>query len=164
GYKAFDFSVFLEGLARESFFINRESTAPFRRYVYSSESMSDDKIIQNQVLQVYADNHWSENNIDLYALYPRMSWMDGNTNNEVRSSWWMRNGKFMRVKQLEIGYSLPTDKGLLNRAGIKKLRIYLNGINLFTLSEFKLWDIEMGSNGLAYPIQKVYNIGVKLNF
>src|SRR5699024_4676566 len=60
GYKAFDFSVFLEGLARESFFINRESTAPFRRYVYSSESMSDDKIIQNQVLQVYADNHWSE--------------------------------------------------------------------------------------------------------
>lgn len=161
GYKNFDFSVFFEGLARESFFINPAATAPFRQYAYPNESISG--TYQNQVLQVYADNHWSEENRDLYALYPRLSWISGNRNNEQTSTWWMRNGEFIRLKQLELGYSF-NNRGFLQKIGARNLRVYASGLNLFVISSFKLWDVEMASNGLAYPIQRVFNAGLKLDF
>ncbi len=162
GYKGFDLSLFFQGLARESFFIDPAATAPFRNYVYSGESMAG-QIIQNQVLQVYADNHWSEENKDLYALYPRLSWTGGNANNEARSTWWLRDGAFLRLKQVELGYTFKNE-GILKKAGITSLRLYASGLNLLTISKFKLWDVEMGSNGLGYPVQKVFNTGIKLNF
>jgi hypothetical protein len=63
---------------------------------------------------------------------------------------------------MELGYTLP--RKLLNRYKMSNFRIYLSGTNLFTFSNFKLWDPEMGGNGLAYPIQKVINAGINLNF
>lgn len=167
GYKGFDFSVFFQGLARESFFINPAATGPFRTYHYQDEIDGDVPIaglMQNNVLQVYADDHWSVDNRDVYALFPRMSWMAGNPNNEVRSTWWMRNGAFLRLKQVEIGYTFNKDKGVLNRLGVGALRVYGNGLNLLTFSRFKLWDVEMAGNGLNYPIQQVFNLGVKVDF
>lgn len=161
GHRNFDISIFFEGLARESFFISPTASAPFRRYAYSEETISG--TYQNQVLQVYADNHWSEENRDLYALYPRLSWINGNQNNEQTSTWWMRNGEFIRLKQLEIGYSF-NNQGFLKRIGTRNLRVYASGLNLFSISKFKLWDVEMASNGLAYPIQRVYNLGLKIDF
>ena len=74
----------------------------------------------------------------------------------------MRDGSFLRVKSLELGYSF--NKKLLTRYKMTNLRIYFSGTNLFTFSKFKLWDPEMGGNGLAYPIQKVFNLGINLNF
>lgn len=162
GHKRFDFSVFFEGLACESFFINPSAISPFRSYAYSGDG-SGSAIVQNQVLQVVADNYWSESNRDLYAFYPRLSWINGNPNNEVTSTWWMRDGSFIRLKQLEVGYSFE-NTGILKKADVKNMRIYANGSNLLTLSKFNLWDVEMGSNGLAYPIQRVFNVGIKLNF
>ena len=163
GYKGFDFSVFFQGLGRESFFINPAATGPFRSYVYTNPDEVLAGSVQNNVLQVYADNHWSEENRDLYALFPRLAWTSGNANNEVQSSWWMRNGAFLRLKQLEIGYTFGNN-GLLGRMGISRLRAYTNGLNLLTFSKFKLWDVEMAANGLDYPIQRVFNLGVKVDF
>ena len=77
-------------------------------------------------------------------------------------SWWMQNGSFLRLKSLEIGYSLP--ENLIRKWGLNTVRIYFNGSNLLTWSKFKLWDPEMGPNGLGYPIQRVYNIGLNVNF
>ncbi|MPN33942.1 hypothetical protein SDC9_181434 [bioreactor metagenome] len=74
----------------------------------------------------------------------------------------MRDGSFLRLKSLELGYQIP--KKLTNRAHISNLRIYLSGTNLLTFSKFKLWDPEMAGNGLGYPIQKVVNCGVQLSF
>jgi len=74
----------------------------------------------------------------------------------------MRDGSFLRVKTLEAGYTLP--KKLLERYKITNFRVYLSGTNLFTFSKFKLWDPEMGGNGLGYPVQKVVNLGINLNF
>lgn len=162
GYQGFDFSVFFQGLARESFFINPAATSPFRSYTYSGETLAGS--VQNNVLQVYADNHWSEDNRDLYALFPRLSWASGNPNNEVTSTWWMRNGEFLRLKQLEIGYTFDKDKRMLSRLKMESFRIYGSGLNLLTFSKFKLWDVEMAGNGLAYPVQKVFNLGVKVDF
>ena len=74
----------------------------------------------------------------------------------------MRDGAFLRLKSVEIGYTLPT--AFLQKVHLSNARFYINGTNLLCFSSFKLWDIEMGGNGLGYPIQKSYNIGVTVSF
>lgn len=146
GYKNFDLSMFFQGLARESFRIGIGETAPF--------------INQRQLLRAYADDHWSEDNRNLYALWPRLS-ATTNQNNTQRSTWFQRDGSFLRLKQVELGYSLPPD--LSSRVWLNNLRFYVSGTNLLTWSKFKLWDVEMASNGLGYPIQRVFNVGLHVS-
>jgi len=74
----------------------------------------------------------------------------------------LRDGSFLRLKQAEIGYSLPEE--LIRRVRLNTLRVYISGSNLLMFSKFKLWDVEMGGNGLGYPIQRVYNAGIQLTF
>ncbi|MFT4094102.1 MAG: TonB-dependent receptor [Niabella sp.] len=161
GYKNFDFSAFFQGLARESFWINAEATAPFTEFTYDDESFSNSSVIlQNQLLKAYADSHWSEDNQDIYALWPRLSNAHV-ANNEEKNSWFMRDGSFLRLKQAEIGYTFQKVKlGNMDH----KFRVYVNGSNLFLWSRFKLWDVEMAGNGLGYPTQRVFNIGLLANF
>lgn len=148
GYKTVDFSCFFQGSARSSFWINSISTSPFNN--------------ETQLLKAYADSHWSEDNRDLYALWPRLSPSIVRNNSDPNSTWFMRDGAFLRLKSTEIGYSIPTN--LLKKLHFTNVRFYLNGTNLLCFSNFKLWDIEMGGNGLGYPIQKSYSLGVTLSF
>ncbi len=155
GFKGFDFSCFFQGLARESFWIDPRATSPF------IDTDGGSTISKNALLQVYADNHWSESNRDISALWPRLS--DRLiSNNTQRSTWFMRDGSFLRLKSLEFGYTIP--KNVTKRLKMNNLRIYASGTNLLTLSKFKLWDPEMGGNGLGYPVQKVFNLGFQLSF
>ncbi len=147
GYKGFDASIFFQGLANESFWINPVTTAPFQG--------------QTQLLKVYADSHWSEDNQDMYALWPRLS-PNLNQNNIQSSTWFMRDGSFLRLKQLELGYTVPGQ--WQKQMHINQLRFYFSGTNLLLFSKFKLWDVEMAGNGLGYPIQRVLNFGVNLTF
>lgn len=147
GYKQFDVSAFFQGSGRSSFWIDPSETAPFEG--------------DTQLLKVYADSYWSEEKRDLYALWPRLSTYPIQ-NNTVSSTWFMRNGSFMRLKQVEMGYTLP--ENLVRRLGMSDMRLYVNGTNLFTWSKFKLWDVEMAGNGLKYPIQKVFNVGLTLSY
>jgi hypothetical protein len=157
GYKNWDISAFFQGAARESFRIGVADTAPFIDNDGKGEVRSN-----NQLLKVYADNHWSEeDNRDVYALWPRLSEVTISNNNQ-RSTWFQQNGTFLRLKQLEIGYSLP--EHVSKKLYMNKLRIYFTGTNLICWSKFKLWDVEMASNGLGYPIQKVYNMGLYIEF
>lgn len=149
GYKGFDISAFFQGSARSSFWISPVDTAPF---VGSPNSRA--------MLQVYADNHWSEANQNPYALWPRLS-ASVVENNNLQSTWFMQDGSFMRLKSFEIGYTF-TDT-VLRKSKIRNLRIYLSGTNLFTISKFKLWDPEMAGNGLGYPVQRVFNIGLQIS-
>lgn len=160
GYKKIDISVFFQGLAEESFWLNTSATSPFRRYVYSGESVSGSTILENQVLKSYADSYWSENNRDIYAIWPRLT-TTANENNERSSTWFMRDGDFLRLKQLELGFNFS--QSFLERYKMKKLRVYASGTNLFIWSKFKDWDAEMAGNGLGYPLQKVFNIGIQTN-
>ncbi|MEJ8842884.1 TonB-dependent receptor [Lacibacter sp. H375] len=149
GYKRFDFSFYFQGAARSSFFINPWNIQPF--YLNGG--------YQNNLLKVIADNHWSEDNQNPYAFWPRLSTWRVNSNNQT-STWWLRNGAFLRLKSVDMGYTLPDFKALR----LKGTRVYFSATNLFILSGFKLWDVEMGGNGLNYPIQSVYSMGVQLNF
>jgi TonB-linked SusC/RagA family outer membrane protein len=161
GYKGWDASVFFQGVANESFWINAAATSPFQN--------------ETHLLKAYADDHWSEANQNLYATWPRLS-NQINSNNVpgayrdnaglwqwgTKNTWFMRDGAFLRLKQAEIGYTIPGE--WQRKLRIQTLRVYLNGTNLFLWSKFKMWDIEMAGNGLGYPIQKVFNIGLNVTF
>jgi hypothetical protein len=114
-----------------------------------------------QILKVFADSHYSLENPDIYALWPRLS-TSTQTNNMQRSTWWLRDGGFLRLKQAELGWNLPEIAA--RKMHMESLRFYLSGSNLLLLSKFKLWDVEMGGNGLGYPLQRVYNIGLNVTF
>lgn len=147
GYKDIDFSFFFQGSGRSSFFIDPTAISPF--------------VNERNALQIIADNHWSDENPDPNAFWPRMS-VDAVANNEKASTWWLRDGSFLRLKSVELGYSLP--KKLLGKMNIEKARFYASGTNLLVFSKFKLWDPEMGGKGLGYPPQKIINIGLNFNF
>ena len=148
GYKGLDLSVFFQGSARSSFWISPADIAPFT---------------QNgggQLLQEIADNHWSEDDRNLYAFWPRLS--DSSIkNNEQTSTWFMRDGSFIRLKSMEVGYTLPAS--WTKKMKLDRIRLYLSGSNLLCFSKFKLWDPEMGGKGLGYPIQRVFNLGINID-
>ncbi len=149
GFRSIDFSCFFQGLGRESFWIDSRATAPF----IGTNG--------NALLKHYEESHWSEANRDLYALWPRLSNKE-NANNYATSSWFMRDGSFLRLKSVEIGYTLPSR--WTERIGVTKARLYGSGTNLLTFSAFKLWDPEMAGNGLGYPVQRVGNVGLQVSF
>jgi TonB-linked SusC/RagA family outer membrane protein len=156
GYKGFDFSFFFQGLGRESFWIDATRTSPFLDTDNNGSINS-----KNALLKVYADNHWSEDNRDLHALWPRLT-ASQLQNNTQTSTWFMRDGSFLRLKSMELGYKIPDP--YMKKLYVSNLRVYLSGTNLLTFSKFKLWDPEMAGEGLKYPIQRVFNIGVQLSF
>lgn len=134
-YKKWDFSVFFQGAARTSLIMS--GFHPF-----------GNTYTQN-VLQFIADDYWSENNQDINAKYPRLS-IASNANNTVASTYWQRDASFVKLKNMEFGYSL------------KKFRFYISGSNLLTFSKFKLWDPEMGGgSGLKYPTMRTINLGIQ---
>ena len=147
GHKAFDLSFFFQGSAKSSFFINPPSIQPF--------------IGNRNILKVISDDYWSKDNPNPNAFWPRLS--TGHVDNNIQlSNWWLRNGDFLRLKNLELGFSM--NNKILNAMKVEQLRFFVNGSNLFVLSDFKLWDPEMGTNGLGYPIQRTFNAGLQLDF
>jgi TonB-linked SusC/RagA family outer membrane protein len=159
GYKGIDFSFFFQGSGRSSFFIEPNKIAPF--------------VGNRNALTIIADNHWSYDNPDPHAFWPRMSvdpvsnneaptYFDEGRTNPVLSTWWLRDGSFLRLKTVEVGYTLG--EKLTKKWGISGVRFYASGTNLLTITNFKLWDIEMSGNGLGYPIQRVFNMGLQFTF
>jgi TonB-linked SusC/RagA family outer membrane protein len=165
GWKNFDFSFFFQGLARESFQIALDNQYEMDNdgLFYKLKSIGTTPFIygSSALLDAYAKDHWSEDNRNIYAIWPRLS--DEYVENNMKSStWWMRDGSFLRLKSVEIGYSLP--QNVASRLYMSGLRIYFSATNLLTFSKFKMWDPEMGGSGLGYPVQRVSNFGVQLSF
>lgn len=139
-YKKFDFSFFFQGVGRVSLLMSDHH--PFVSKAYSGRNMT----------QWIVDDHWSEADPNPRAAYPRLSdvW---NENNTRASSFWIRNGAYLRLKNAELGFTH------------RSFRFYVAGSNLLTFSKFKLWDPELGNgNGLKYPLQRVVKLGVQYNF
>jgi TonB-linked SusC/RagA family outer membrane protein len=155
GYKGFDLSFFFQGAARHSFYLEISAITPFHNI------RGDGLVGENAVLQTIADNYWSENNQDPYAFWPRLD--NGVSNNNSQgSTWWLQDGSYLRLKSMEIGYSLP--QNIVKKMKLGNARFYISGTNLARWSSFKLWDPELGGNGLNYPLQRVFNFGLNLNF
>ena len=139
-YKGFDCSAFFQGQGKVSILM------------YNYHPFATAATPGSGLMQWIADEHWSEDAPNPKALYPRLSplW---NNNNTKASTLYVRNGKMLRLKTAEIGYTY------------KKMRVYVSGTNLLTFAPFKYWDPEKGSgNGLGYPLQRTYNLGFQFNF
>ena len=148
GYKNLDLSFFMQGQDRVSFYINPNNIAPFANH--------------RNALQYIADDHWNPNNPVAQAFWPRLSASYNDNNNKSNSTWWIRNGRFLRLKTAEIGYTFPTK--MFGGLPVQNARIYIAGQNLFNITSFKLWDPEMGGDGFNYPLQRVYSIGLNVSF
>lgn len=145
GYKGFDLSFFFQGNARRSFFFNLGQVTPF--------------LGENAVIKAFADDYWSETDQNPYALWPRLA-NYAIENNAQNSTWFLQDASFIRLKSAEFGYRLPDH--LLKKLQLTNLRVYVSGTNLAYWSRFKIWDPEMGGNGLGYPLQRVINVGINI--
>lgn len=167
GYKGFDFSFFFSGSARSSFFINPAAISPFLQRTINSNGnittslSSGNARLNGGLTKFIADDHWTEQSQNPNAFWPRLATFNM-SNNTQTSTWWMYDGRYLRLKSAEIGYTLPNK--FTDKLGMTSLRIYLSGTNLLLFSKFKLWDVEMGGNGLNYPLQRIFNLGINLSF
>ena len=157
-YKGFEFSFAFQGSGKRSFFMNPKSISPF----HGNQAM----------LTAIYKNHWSTDNMSNHPLWPRLStdnltvhnpqedWYNGR---EVRkSTYFMKNGKFLRCQSLEFAYNLP--KEVSRKMLLSNLKVFVRANNPFIISNFKIWDVELGENGFNYPIQKTYSVGVNVSF
>lgn len=113
------------------------------------------------VFSNYKDR-WTTDNPSQNVFYPRLTY-GPNTINAQPSTWWLKNTSYVRLKNLEIGYSLP--KKFAERSFISSARVFLRGTNLLTFSHFKLWDPELdASDGGQYPLMRSYSVGLEFKF
>lgn len=149
-WKGFDVNVHFQGAGKSSFFIDGSTVYPFSGGAWG-----------NILTDVVKEGYWQQGtNENPNAKYPRLSY-GGNSNNYRKSTYWLRNGSYLRLKNVEIGYTVP--KQLVNKIRMDHIRIYLMGTNLLTFSNFKLWDPELGSsNGQAYPLSKTLTLGLTI--
>ena len=106
-------------------------------------------------------DRWTVDNPNPNAFSPRLSY-GSNANNYKTSTWWQRDASYLRVKNVELGYTLP--ESLTQKIHAKSMRVYLQGVNLLTISKFykNFWDPETGAD--AYPMQKTIFLGLNLLF
>jgi TonB-linked SusC/RagA family outer membrane protein len=151
-YKGFDISGFFQGQHDADIMLDGMTVIPF-----------DGDGGQGNLLSKATDR-WTESNPDPNAFYPRLAYGgSANTHNTYASTWWVKDISFMRLKTAELGYNLPS--AFVKRYGMGSCRFYLRGVNLFTISQFKLWDPELlTSNGGAYPNVTVCSLGLNINF
>ncbi|MGV8962115.1 MAG: SusC/RagA family TonB-linked outer membrane protein [Candidatus Saccharimonadaceae bacterium] len=150
-WKGLDFNLHFQGAGKSNFFIDGYTIYPFVNGEWGN------------ILDGMANsNRWILGvNEDPNAEYPRLSY-GGHSNNYRPSTYWLRDGSYLRLKTLEIGYTLP--KVLTTKLYLNSVRVHIIGQNLLTFSKFKLWDPEMGSsNGMKYPLGKTVTFGLSLN-
>jgi len=159
-WRGIDINIFFQGIGHVNFFLNGASI----RSPFSANNMERSAIQQDVWKKGWRTDRTEAENAS--AVYPRLSYgtQAGAVNNQQTSSWWQRNGAFLRLKNVEIGYTLP--KTLMVRSGfIKTFRIYVSANNLCTFSKFKLWDPEKGGgDGGSYPLNRIISIGLNANF
>jgi TonB-linked SusC/RagA family outer membrane protein len=111
----------------------------------------------NLKISTYVEEPWTEVNKST-AKYPRLSTMD-NSNNYRSSSFWYKNGDFIKMRSIELGYNLPAP--IAKSIKLSQARLFVRGMNILTIDSFKYADPESIS---GYPAMKSYNIGLKVQF
>lgn len=144
GYKNIDVSLFLQGQSRAW------------RYFWIPQGTF------GNVLQDHAENRPGPDNPD--SKYPHIYADDADVSART-SDFWLYNASFVRLKNLEVGYNLPTN--FIERLGIQNLRVYVNGFNLLTFDRLKYIDPEgdqpNSNRGAFYPQNRIFNIGIDIS-
>ena len=159
-FKNWEFSFSFQGSGKRTFFINPVAISPF----YGDHAM----------LKAIADDHWSEDNMTKRPFWPRLSpysisehnpmenWYDSENAEVRKSTYFMRECRFLRCTAISLAYNLP--RKLLNKFKLQNVKLTLSTNNPFSISDFKIWDVELGENGFNYPIQRTYSVGLNISF
>ncbi len=158
-YKNWEFSFSFQGAGKRGFFLNPSSLSPF--------------VDDHAMLKEIYESHWTEKNVDNRPFWPRLSVQNitiynkqedwsANLTDDRRSTYFMRESRFLRCTALELAYNLP--QGLRQKLHMQNVKFFVRANNPFLISNFKLWDVELGGNGFNYPIQKTYALGVNISF
>ena len=151
-WKGIDVSVFFSGVGHVTRIIQGQN-------LFGASSTI---LRMGQIFEDVAKNRWTLDNQNPNAPYPRLS-LNKVDNNQQLSTYWQRDMSFMRLKDAEIGYTLP--ESMTKKWGLSKIRFYIQGKNLVTFSDFKLWDPEVNANyGNVYPLIRTFAIGANVNF
>lgn len=150
-WKNFDLSILLQGCDNSMVFQTGEIGFAF----FNDWSMTLEE----------HKNRWTQERFDngQKITMPRLSNMGNSSPNSENSDFWLHNARYLRLKNIEIGYTIP--KSVLQKMDLKSLRVYANGSNLFTWTSLKNYDPETASGrGFIYPQMAVFNIGLNLTF
>ncbi|MGI6073581.1 MAG: SusC/RagA family TonB-linked outer membrane protein [Fermentimonas sp.] len=148
-YRSVDFGFFMQGTANTYQILGGETWLP-------ASVLGAGSIFSN------IDDRWTVDNPSQNVFWPRMGEAQSENNNQ-RSTWWLRDMSFLRLKNIELGYTFPRD--WTSQVGVKSARLFVRGSNLLTFSKFKLWDPELETtDGLKYPIMKSVSVGLNINF
>lgn len=157
-YKNWEFSFAFQGSGKRTFFMDPSRLSPF----YGDHAM----------LKAIYEDHWSQDNMSNKPFWPRLSPNNLLTHNAEEnradgverrfSTYFMRECRFLRCTSIELAYNMP--KKLMDRWRLKGIKFYARANNPFIITNFKVWDVELGDNGFNYPIQKTFSAGLNLNF
>ncbi len=161
-WRGFDLNAHFQGAGKSSVMLNGKTVWAFSqdRYGQILSDLVDDRYVDRET----ADKLGIPANENPNASYPRLVLCPTGTshNNYRESSYWLRDMSYVRLKNFEIGYSLP--KTFIGKLHMSDARIFMQGTNLLTFSSFKLWDPEMGiGDGEAYPLSKAITLGLQIN-
>ncbi len=150
-WKGWAVGAWLKGISNVDISIGGEGLQPFRQEGKRGNLYSN------------ISDRWTPDNPSQDVLYPRLTYPSSSNSNYANSSWWIKNGSFMRLQNVELSYTVPKES--ISRLGLSNLRIYAIGYNVATFSEFDMWDVELGDGrGDKYPLTKMYTIGVDFQF
>lgn len=145
-FRQFDFNILFQGAYGGTRWLEGTSA-----WAFSSNS---------SILADYMDKRWTEANPDPNASYPKLS-SSNNVNNNRRSTFWLRSSNYMRLKNIEFGYTLP--KNWVQRIRLSNVRVFANGLNLYTWDKLKIFDPETSDSFGNYPQQRVMNFGINVS-
>ena len=157
-YKNFELAFAFQGSGKRGFFVDPAAINPF--------------VNDRAMLKAIYDDHWSENNMKERPFWPRLSTQnisihnpqEGNTGDVERrmSTYFMRECSFLRCTSIELAYNMP--RNLLKKWRLQTIKFYARVNNPFLISNFKIWDVELGGSGFNYPIQRTFALGLNVSF
>lgn len=151
-YKNWSFGAWFKGISNVDISTNGEGMQPFQKEGTRGNLFSN------------IEDRWTPANNPSNPTYPRLTYPSTSNSNYENSNWWIENGAFIRLQNVEVSYTCK-DKAWMKKLGLSNFRIYGIGYNLATFSDFKLWDVELGDGkGAMYPLMKTYNIGIDCRF
>jgi TonB-linked SusC/RagA family outer membrane protein len=159
GWKGFDFNVFFRGTAQVDYFMGGSGYYPFAGGATGNVLSIVNDQSNRWTPASYSGDPATENP---NARFPRLTY-GYNDNNNRRSTYWLADASYLRLKTVEIGYSLPTN--LISKLKLVSCRISVMGDNLYVWDNVKLWDPEQASsNGAVYPLTRSYTATLQLSF
>ncbi|MDR0540927.1 MAG: TonB-dependent receptor [Dysgonamonadaceae bacterium] len=152
GYKNWTLAAFFQGSGRRTISLSASDFKPF------SDGAAKGNLYAN------ITERWTPDNPRQDALWPRLDYgLTSNSENYAESTFWLRDGSYLRLKSLDLTYNVP--EKFSKKLGLNNLRVYFRGYNLLTFTKFDMWDVELrDGTGSAYPNTKTYSVGVSFSF